>query len=60
MCDMNDAEDRIGVLVAIVLGVVIPLAVALTLLWVGADRGQIEHGSASVAGEKTFVSHQQK
>jgi len=48
------------VAVAIALGVVIPIIVAVILLWSGADRSQIERGSTSVVREKTFVSHQQK
>ena len=33
--------------VAIALGVVIPITVAVILLWSGADRSQIERGSTS-------------
>jgi len=57
---MNGIDNRTGVAVAIALGVVIPITVAVILLWSGADRSQIERGSTSVVREKTFVSHQRK
>ena len=58
---MNGMDNNyIGVAVAVVLGVVIPITVAVILLWSEADRSQIERGSTSVVREKAFVSHQQK
>ena len=57
---MNGMDNRTGVAVAIALGVVIPITVAVILLWSGADRSQIERGSASVVRDKIFVGHQQR
>jgi hypothetical protein len=57
---MNLMDNRTGVAVAIALGVVIPIAVAVILLWSGADRSQIGRGSTSVVRDKIFVGHQQK
>ena len=40
-------KDRTGIAAAIGLGVVITITTAVVLLSSGADRGQIDHGSAS-------------